>query len=100
MTAELLFVAMGTLLLGALIGWLIGGRSAATVRAELAAVQDSNDVLQSAQTLKHAFRTDVSAILAMARVRSGGAADPVACYRAAGYRAKAAVARPAASSRS
>jgi hypothetical protein len=33
-----------------------------------------------------AFRTDVSPILAMARVRSGGAADPVACYRASGYR--------------
>jgi len=64
-------------------------------RQALAGFQESNDVLQSAQALKKAFRTDVSAILAMARVRAGGAIDPVACYRAAGYRAKAAVARPA-----
>ncbi|SFU98631.1 L-rhamnose catabolism isomerase [Pseudoduganella namucuonensis] len=57
--------------------------------------QDNNDALQSAQALKHAYRTDVSAILAMARVRSGGAADPVALYRASGYREQAAVNRPA-----
>ncbi|MBY0239805.1 MAG: L-rhamnose catabolism isomerase [Burkholderiaceae bacterium] len=64
-------------------------------RAALQQYQDGNDVLQAAQTLKHAFRTDVSAILAMARVRAGGAADPVACYRASGYRAQAAELRPA-----
>jgi L-rhamnose isomerase/sugar isomerase len=64
-------------------------------RAALRQYQESNDVLQAAQTLKHAFRTDVSAILAMARVRAGGAADPVACYRASGYRAQAAELRPA-----
>jgi L-rhamnose isomerase/sugar isomerase len=52
-------------------------------------------VLQSAQALKAAFRTDVSPILAMARVRAGGAADPVACYRASGYRDKVAGLRPA-----
>lgn len=64
-------------------------------RAELAALQEQNDVLQAAQCLKRAFRTDVSAILAMARVRAGGAADPVACYRASGYRDRAASQRPA-----
>ncbi|KQV27037.1 L-rhamnose catabolism isomerase [Massilia sp. Root335] len=64
-------------------------------RAELAALQESNDVLLSAQALKTAYRTDVSAILAMARVRAGGAADPVACYRASGYRDRVAGARPA-----
>jgi len=64
-------------------------------RAALAQFQEQNDVLQSAQALKHAFRTDVSPILAMARVRSGAAADPVAAYRASGYRAKAAELRPA-----
>lgn len=48
--------------------------------------QKSNDALMAAQTLKQAFRTDVSPILAMARVRAGGAIDPVACYRASGYR--------------
>ena len=55
-------------------------------RAALAGFQEANDVLQAAQTLKKAFRTDVSPILAMARLRSGGAIDPVAAYRASGYR--------------
>jgi L-rhamnose isomerase/sugar isomerase len=64
-------------------------------RVQLAALQEANDVLQSAQALKAAFRTDVSPILAMARVRAGGAADPVACYRTSGYRDKVASARPA-----
>lgn len=64
-------------------------------RAALRQHQEANDALQSAQTLKHAYRTDVSAILAMARLRSGGAIDPVACYRASGYRGKAAELRPA-----
>ena len=50
--------------------------------------------LQAAQTLKKAFRTDVSPILAMARLRSGGAVDPVAAYRASGYREQVAVKRP------
>ena len=53
-------------------------------RAALAQHQAANDALQSAQALKKAFRTDVGPILAMARLRSGGAADPVACYRASG----------------
>jgi L-rhamnose isomerase/sugar isomerase len=69
-------------------------QSALVDRARLADLQHSNDVLQSAQELKKAFRTDVSPILAMARVRSGAAAHPVSCYRKAGYRAKAAQARP------
>jgi L-rhamnose isomerase/sugar isomerase len=64
-------------------------------RAKLAGFQQENDVLQAAQALKHAFRTDVSPILAMARIRAGGAADPVSCYRASGYRDRAASARPA-----
>ncbi|MGH8855230.1 MAG: sugar isomerase, partial [Telluria sp.] len=70
-------------------------QSALVDRAQLAALQEQNDVLEAAQTLKRAFRTDVSAILAMARVRSGGAADPVAAYRASGYRDRVASARPA-----
>jgi L-rhamnose isomerase/sugar isomerase len=64
-------------------------------RACLAELQEANDVLLSAQALKTAFRTDVSPILAMARVRAGGAADPVACYRTSGYRDKVAASRPA-----
>jgi L-rhamnose isomerase/sugar isomerase len=38
------------------------------------------------QTLKQAFTTDVSPILAVARQRAAGAIDPVACYRASRYR--------------
>lgn len=63
-------------------------------RAALAGFQEANDALQSAQALKKAFRTDVSPILAMARLRSGGAIDPVAAYRASGYRDQVAVKRP------
>ncbi|MFP5392075.1 MAG: L-rhamnose catabolism isomerase [Gammaproteobacteria bacterium] len=63
-------------------------------RQALAHYQEENDVLQAAQTLKAAFRTDVSPILAMARLRAGGALDPVATFRASGYRARAAQQRP------
>lgn len=70
-------------------------QSAMVDRAELAGLQGANDVLNSAQLLKRAFRTDVSPILAMARVRAGGAADPVAAYRASGYRDRVAGLRPA-----
>ncbi|MES2898193.1 MAG: L-rhamnose catabolism isomerase [Pseudomonadota bacterium] len=70
-------------------------QSALVDRKALAQHQESSDVLQSAQDLKHAFRTDVSPILAMARLRAGGAGDPVGCYRAAGYRAAKAEQRPA-----
>ena len=64
-------------------------------RNALRAHQEGNDVLQAAQTLKAAYRTDVSPILAMARLRAGGAADPVGAYRSSGYRTMAAERRPA-----
>ena len=63
-------------------------------RKALAGFQEANDALQSAQALKKAFRTDVGPILAMARLRAGGAIDPVAAYRASGYREQVAVKRP------
>ena len=69
-------------------------QSALVDRAGLRHLQESNDVHASAQALKQAFRTDVSAILAMARLRSGAAIDPVACYRSSGYREARGVARP------
>lgn len=65
-------------------------------RAALAGHQDANDALMATLTLKAAFRTDVEPILAMARVRAGAAIDPVATFRASGYRARVAQARPAA----
>ena len=47
------------------------------------------------ELLKEGFLTDVSPILAEARRRQGGAIDPIATYRASGYRAKKAEERPA-----
>lgn len=66
-------------------------------RAALDAYQQANDALMATATLKAAFRTDVEPILAMARAEAGGAVDPVAAYRAAGYRARVAAVRPAVS---
>jgi L-rhamnose isomerase/sugar isomerase len=65
-------------------------------RAALAEAQADNDAIRALQVLKAAFRTDVSPILAAARVREGGAIDPVAAYRASGYRDTVARQRPAA----
>ena len=64
-------------------------------RAALDGHQQDNDGLMGSQTLKIAFRTDVEPILAMARLENGGAVNPVAAYRTAGYRAKVAAERPA-----
>jgi L-rhamnose isomerase / sugar isomerase len=64
-------------------------------RAGLAELQETNDSYLAAQTLKRAFTTDVSPILAEARRRQGGAIDPVATYRASGYRDRKAKERPA-----
>jgi L-rhamnose isomerase/sugar isomerase len=64
-------------------------------RAALAACQESNDALMAAQTLKQAFTTDVAPILAKARADRGGAIDPIAAYRASGYRETVARERPA-----
>jgi L-rhamnose isomerase / sugar isomerase len=64
-------------------------------RGALAELQETNDAYLAAQTLKRAFTTDVSPILAEARRRNGGAVDPVATYRASGYRDRKATERPA-----
>jgi L-rhamnose isomerase/sugar isomerase len=63
-------------------------------RKVLKAAQDANDALAATLALRNAFRTDVEPILAMARLEQGGAIDPLAAYRAAGYRAKVAEIRP------
>lgn len=63
-------------------------------RKALAAAQDANDVLAAHRMLKAAYLTDVSPILAEARMRQGGAQDPIATYRASGYRAQKARERP------
>jgi L-rhamnose isomerase/sugar isomerase len=64
-------------------------------RAALAEAQERNDAILALTTLKQAFTADVAPILAMARHRAGGAIDPLAAYRASGYRQKKAEERPA-----
>jgi L-rhamnose isomerase/sugar isomerase len=64
-------------------------------RKALEGYQQGNDALMATQTLKTAFRTDVEPILAMARLNGGGAIDPIASYRAAGYRQIVGEIRPA-----
>lgn len=64
-------------------------------RKALAEAQEANDTLTAHRLLKAAYLTDVSPILAEARTRQGGALDPIAAYRAAGYRADKAKERPA-----
>jgi L-rhamnose isomerase / sugar isomerase len=66
-------------------------------RTALDGYQKDNDALMASATLKTAFRTDVEPILALARYEKGGAIDPIAAYRASGYRAKVARERPTAS---
>ncbi len=63
-------------------------------RAALAAAQDESDVMAGHRLIKQAFNTDVSPILAEARMRKGGAIDPLSVYRASGYRAAKARERP------
>ena len=65
-------------------------------RKVLTAYQDSNDVLMASQTLKQAYQTDVTPILQRVRLDAGGAIDPVAAYRASGYRDRVAEIRPTA----
>jgi L-rhamnose isomerase/sugar isomerase len=63
-------------------------------RGKLTEFRGANDVLMAAQTLKRGFTTDVSPILAQARVSKGGAIDPVGAYRSSGYRVRCAQSRP------
>jgi L-rhamnose isomerase / sugar isomerase len=57
-------------------------------RDALAAYQEDGDVLLAERTLKDAFETDVRSIVAEARLRAGGALDPVTAFRESGYRAR------------
>ena len=63
-------------------------------REGLAAAQEASDALAGHLLIKQAFTTDVAPILAEARRRKGGAIDPIAVYRASGYRARKAQERP------
>ena len=64
-------------------------------RIALEEFQNKNDVMMANQSFKRAFTTDVQPILDMARLRKGAAIDPLAAYRASGYRSAVARLRPA-----
>lgn len=63
-------------------------------RPQLTEYQTNNDALMCSNTLKNAFNTDISPILAMARFNKGGAIDPIATYRKANYRSIVGKLRP------
>jgi L-rhamnose isomerase / sugar isomerase len=63
-------------------------------REALAQAQADNDVMLAHRILKAGFVADVSPILAEARLRNGGAIDPIAVYRASNYRKAKAKERP------
>jgi len=63
-------------------------------RDALIEAQEKCDPLMALSILKQAFTTDVAPVLAMARERAGGAMDPIATYRASGYRQRKADERP------
>lgn len=69
-------------------------------RDALAHHQQNNDALMAQATLKAAFNQDVEPILQQARRKTGGAIDPIASYRASGYRQACADQRPIDTSRS
>jgi L-rhamnose isomerase/sugar isomerase len=50
-------------------------------RSALAASQEANDVVTSQEILQNAFRTDVRPIVAEARLRAGGALQPIKFFR-------------------
>ena len=64
-------------------------------RDELAAYQDGERSRYGARDVETGVQYRCRPILAMARHRGGGAIDPVAVYRASGYRQRAELARPA-----
>ncbi len=69
-------------------------------REALTNYQTDNDVLMAQGSLKAAYNLDVEPILQMARLRSGGAINPIGVYRQSGYRAQCAKSRPASSNSS
>lgn len=55
-------------------------------RDKLHAAQEENDATLAQEILQNAFRTDVRPLLAEARMRAGGAIDPIAFFREEGVR--------------
>jgi L-rhamnose isomerase/sugar isomerase len=63
-------------------------------RGALREAQDANDALIANRTLRAAVEIDVEPVIKMARMRMGGAIDPVGVFRASRYRQCMAAARP------
>ena len=57
-------------------------------REALHGAQEENDTMMAFQALRRAYRTDVTPIIAKARAEAGGAIDPLAAYRASGWRGR------------
>ena len=55
---------------------------------ELESAREQNDVVLAQEILQRAFRTDVRPLVAEARLREGGALDPLYIFREAGVREK------------
>lgn len=55
-------------------------------KAALVAAQQANDVAKAQEVLQQAYRTDTRAIVAEARLRSGGALKPLELYRSLAIR--------------
>ncbi len=62
-------------------------------RSSLKAAQMQNDTVRCGEILQEAYQTDVRPLLAEARLRSGGALDPIGAYRELGVRQKLVEAR-------
>jgi len=62
-------------------------------RKELSEAQEINDVVACQEILQSTFRTDVRSIVAEARLRSGGALDPLKLYRSLKVRERLAAER-------
>ncbi len=50
-------------------------------RFKLSEAQDNNDVVAAQEILQNTFRTDLRPVIAEARQRSGGALNPLRCFR-------------------
>ena len=61
-------------------------KALAVDRGALRDAQESNDVMMAFQALRQGYRTDVSPLVARARMSAGGAIDVLSAYRASGWR--------------
>ena len=55
-------------------------------RDALTEAQEGNDAMAAFQALRRSYNIDVTALVAMARLEKGGSLDPIAAYRASGWR--------------